>query len=418
MNRKIKQVINNDYSLSVISKVLTAIIGIVSSAFSTRYLGIQYKGDYAYISHVAGIIVLILNMGIYQSYSYNYKTIGKGILKKYTDICFCQFVIFILITTVLLVSIKDPLKCLIILLVPFNVLKMQYTNIGLIENIRLSLWLNVFNGVLAAICYMALFFWASPNVLYVVLLTVAVDIITILVYCIKLREVPKIWEIDIPFFKSVLKFGFIPMLSGLLATINYSIDIIFLKQIGLPMELSLYSLAANIVNYVWLIPDAFKSVLFSKSAKSFDVESIEFSSQISVSFIFLCFIGFAILGKPVLNLMYGSDFVGSYGPTLLLIVGAFAMSIYKIVGVVLVSQGKRIAHFVSLAISAIVNVGLNALLIPKIGMYGAGIASVCSYSICGIGLMIYFCRIYPVTPKRLLFPSGNTIAKLKIRGKR
>ena len=216
-------------------------------------------------------------------------------------------------------------------------------NIGLIENIRLSLWLNVFNGMLTAICYIALFFWASPNVLYVVLLTVTVDIITILIYCIKLGEIPKIWEIDIPLFKSVLRFGFIPMLSGLLATINYSIDIIFLKQIGIPEELSLYSLAASIVNYVWLIPDAFKSVLFSKSAKSFDVDSIEFSSQISISFIFFCFIGFAFAGKPVVKMVYGADFAGSYGPTLLLIAGAFSMSIYKIIGIVLFSQGKRIS---------------------------------------------------------------------------
>lgn len=417
MKQIFKRIINNDYSLSIICKILTAFIGIVSSAFSTRYLGIQYKGDYAYITHVTSIVVLILNLGIYQSYSYNYKTIGKGILKKYTDIFFCQFFIFILIMTVLLVIIKDPLICFIILLVPFNVLKMQYMNIGLIENIRLSLWLNVLNGMLMAICYMALFFWASANILFVVLLTVFVDIITILIYGIKLGEVPKIWEIDIPFFKSVIRFGFIPMLSGLLATINYSIDIIFLKQMGQPDELSLYSLAANIVNYVWLIPDAFKSVLFSKSAKTFDVESIEFSSQISIAFISICFIGFAIVGKPLLTMLYGIDFIGSYWPTLLLIAGAFSMSIYKIIGIVLVSQGKRIAHFVSLTISAITNVGMNALLIPKIGMYGAGIASVCSYSICGIGLMVYFCRLFSVAPKKLLLPSINKIAKSRIRKK-
>ena len=413
MKQTIKTIFNNEYSLSIISKVLTAIIGIVSSAFSTRYLGIQYKGDYAYISHVASIIVLILNMGIYQSYSYNYKAIGKGILKKYTDICFLQFVIFVLIMAVLLAIIKDPLICLILLLVPFNVLKMQYMNIGLIENIRLSLWLNVFNGILTAICYMALFFWASPNVLYVVLLTIAVDIITILICCIKLGEAPKIWEIDVPFFKSVLRFGFIPMLSALLATINYSIDIIFLKQMGLPEELSLYSLAASIVNYVWLIPDAFKSVLFSKSAKSFDVEGIEFSSQISISFIALCFISFAVAGTPVLRIVYGADFVGAYGPTLLLIAGAFSMSIYKIIGIVLVSQGKRIAHFISLAISSIVNVVLNCILIPRYGMYGAGIASVCSYTVCGAVLLIHFCRLYSIPARRLVFPSKKTITRLK-----
>ena len=79
MNHKIINAIKNDYSLSIVSKILMAVIGIVSSAFSTRYLGIQYKGDYAYISNVANIVVLVLNLGIYQSYSYNYKKFGKEI---------------------------------------------------------------------------------------------------------------------------------------------------------------------------------------------------------------------------------------------------------------------------------------------------------------------------------------------------
>lgn len=412
-NHRIIGLIKNDYSLSIVSKILTALIGVVSSAFSTRYLGIQYKGDYAYISHVANIIVLVLNLGIYQSYSYNYKRYGKEIIKKYTDICFFQFVILILVMIIMLITIKNPLLCMIMLLVPFNVLKLQYGNIVLIENFRLSLWLTVLNSLLTAICYIILYTSASPNILWAVMVVVTIDIFTIVAFFVKLKIIPQIWQVDFSFFYSVLKFGFIPMLSALLATINYSIDIVFLKKIGLPEELSYYSLAANIVNYVWLVPDAFKSVLFSKSAKKFDLDNIKFSSQMSTLFILMCLLGFAAFGKPIISILYGSEFIYSYGPTLLLILGAFSMSYYKLLGVVLVSQGKRMAHFVSLAISAVCNLILNSLLIPKIGMYGAGIASVCSYSICGFGLVIYFCRIYSVNPLQLMLPSAKTISSIK-----
>lgn len=413
MKRSIKKIIDNDYTLSVLSKIITAAVGVVASAFSTRYLGIQYKGDYAYISNVANIIVLILNMGIYQSYSYNYKKYGKEILKKYTDICYFQFFLLLLFAFVLMSIIRDITICLIMVLVPFNILKMQYSNIGLIENIRLSLLLTVFNALISTLCYIALYFWAHPSVEYVVLLTVAVDIITVIVFSIKLEVMPKIWKIDFLFLKEVLRFGIIPMLSALLATINYSIDIIFLKKIGSPVELSYYALAATIINYVWMIPDAFKSVLFSKTAKKFDVENIEFCSQISMVFIALCLVGFALLGQQLLTLFYGNDFKNSYGVTLLLIIGAFAMSIFKIVGIVLVSQGKRIAHFVSLAISSLVNVILNYILIPKYGMYGAGIASVCSYTVCGTVLLFYFCRLYSMPASHLIFLSGKTITRIK-----
>ena len=85
------------------------------------------------------------------------------------------------------------------------------------------------------------------------------------------------------------------------------------------------------------------------------------------------------------------------------------MSLYKLLGVVLVSQGKRMVHFISLAVSAIVNIILNALLIPQIGMYGAGIASVCSYTICGMILLIYFCKLYSIKAHRLIFLTRENV---------
>lgn len=215
------------------------------------------------------------------------------------------------------------------------------------------------------------------------------------------------------FLSTVLKFGAIPMLSSLLVMINYSVDIIFLKRMGSSEELSYYALAANIVNYVWLVPDSFKEVLFSKSARTFDRHNIKISSQLSCLFIMVCFVGFALAGKFILRFVYGNEFVNSYLVTLILILGAASMSMFKIVGIVLISQGKRMAHFVSLAISATVNVILNTVLIPRIGMYGAALASVCSYSVCAFALVSFFCKTYAMSVRELIIIDSNTISILK-----
>lgn len=408
-----KRIIKSDYTLSVIIKLVTAVIGVATSAFCTRFLGVKYKGDYQYISQIANIFVLVLNMGIYQSYSYNYKKYGPSIIQQYINICFCQFVLLLGAAGIMIAVSRDILLSMIVILVPFNILKLQYGNIVLIEKIKLNLVLSLFNSILMTICYGVLYFSTEPNILYVVGVTVIVDIITVVFYIFGLKVMPKFWDIDFTFMKSILRFGFIPMLSGLLATINYHIDIIFLKQIGLPEELSYYSLATNIINYVWMIPDAFKSVLMSKSGKKFDRENILFSSQFSSAFIFFCFAVFALTGKFILSFIYGQEFVYSYGVTLLLIVGAFSMSFFKLLGVVLVSQGRRIAHFVTLAISAAANIALNAILIPAMGMYGAAIASVCSYTICGVILLVYFCRLYNMNPVQLVIPSRESIKSLR-----
>lgn len=414
MRKVIKRIFSSDYTLSVAVKLSTAAIGIVCSAYCTRFLGVKYKGDYNYVTQIANIAVLILNMGIYQSYSYNYKKYGPSIIQKYINICFLQFIILIFFAGVLIVTTRDMLFSMIVIVVPFNILRMQYSNIVLIEKIRLDFFMIVFNRILSTICYAVLYYFITPNIIYIIGVTVIIDIITVVSYVVSLKVVPKVWDIDLGFLKSILRFGFIPMLSGLLATINYHVDVIFLKNIGLAEELSYYSLATGLIGYVWMLPDAFKSVLFSKSGKKFDRENILFSSQFSSMFILLCFVGFAFFGKFFIRLIYGEEFIYSYGVTLLLIIGAFSMSFFKITGVVLVSQGRRIAHFVTLAVSAVVNVLLNILLIPRMGMYGAAIASVFSYTICGLILLLYFCKLYNMNVKNFVIPTKDTIDKLKV----
>ncbi|NLD83632.1 MAG: hypothetical protein GX637_05640, partial [Clostridiales bacterium] len=45
-----------------------------------------------------------------------------------------------------------------------------------------------------------------------------------------------------------------------------------------------------------------------------------------------------------------------------------------------------------LGIGVVCNVAANLALIPSMGIYGAGIASVISYAVCSILFIVYFCR--------------------------
>lgn len=403
---------NNDYVLNVVVKITTFLVGFITSMFSTRYLGVINKGTYSYMTHVASTAAIICNMGIYQSYSFNYKKYGKETLKKYSDICFLQFLFYIIVAVVIAVFINDYRIKLAVLLIPFSVLKQQYENIVLIENIRLRMFLHVFDKILLTAAYALLFFTVESNVTYIVCLTIFVDIFTVVFYLAKLGYMPKIWQVDFTFFKSVLKFGWLPMISMLLVTLNYSIDIFFLEHMGTAEDLGYYSFAANIISYVWMLPDAFKEVLFSKSAKKLDRKNIGISMQISLASIACCFVGFFIIGKPFISLLYGKEFLPAYNIVLILILGAFSMSVFKLLGIVLVSQGKRTMHFTALAISVTINIIANTLTIPRWGMYGAALASVLSYTACAWILIPYFCKKFDFKIKDLFIPSKENIKQI------
>lgn len=416
-NKTISKLKSNDYLLNAVSKVLTVFIGFLTSMFSARYLGVVNKGIYSYITKISGIGAILGNMGLYQSYSFNYKKLGKDTLKKYSDLFFLQFLIYLTIAVAVAFFVKDRAIVLAILLIPFDVLKRQYENVVLIENMKLRMFLHVFNQALLAVSYAMLFFFADSNVVYIVALTIFVDAFTVFFYLTKLRYFPKIWHTDYSFFKEIIRFGFLPMLSLLLTTVNYSIDIFFLKALRTPEELGQYSFAVTIINYVWMLPDAFKEVLFSKSAKKFDKENIKLSIHISLISMFGCLCGFTLLGKFLINIVYGAEYVPSYKVVLILIIGAFPMALFKLLGVVLVSQGKRGMHFITLVISAAINIVLNIITIPHLGMYGAALASVASYTVCGTILTVYFCKLYRFKLAEFLIPSPSTfkliLTKLK-----
>ena len=88
------------------------------------------------------------------------------------------------------------------------------------------------------------------------------------------------------------------------------------------------------------------------------------------------------------------------------------MALFRLLGVVLVSQGKRGMHFITLAISAAVNIVLNIFTIPHWGMYGAAWASVASYTVCGTVLTVYFCRFFNFRITELLMPSPKTVKSI------
>lgn len=418
MKKNILSKVNNDYVLNVISKVSTIMIGFLTSMFSARYLGVINKGVYSYISKIAGIGVIVGNLGLYQSYSFNYKKFGKDTLKKYSDLFFMQFVFYMLIALAVAFFAKEKTIILAALLIPFDVLKRQYENVVLIENMRLRMFLHIFNQVLMTVAYALLFFFAESDVTFIVVLTILVDAFTVAFYLVRLRYLPKIWKADFRFFKSILKFGWLPMFSMLLTTINYSVDIFFLKALGTAEELGQYSFAVTIINYVWMLPDAFKEVLFSKSAKKFDKENIKLSTRISLLSMLCCLIGFSLIGKPFINIVYGAEYVMSYEVVLILIIGAFPMALFKLLGVVLVSQGKRGMHFVSLAVSAVINIVVNIFAIPVWGMYGAAWASVISYSVCGTVLTVYFCKFFKFKITELIIPSLKDIKEMILSFKR
>src|SRR5690606_4782847 len=147
------------------------------------------------------------------------------------------------------------------------------------ENIRLGIKLQIFNATIKMISFAIIFFFAESSLLLPVLITAGINIVSVVLYLYFLRVFPKP-TINFSFLHEILKFSWLPMLTALLITFNYSIDIFLLKHMGSAVELGLYATAVGIVTYFWLVPDAFKEVLVSRVARSHSIQSTILSIKI------------------------------------------------------------------------------------------------------------------------------------------
>lgn len=416
MISKVKKIFSNDYGLSLFNKVYSILIGVISSAFYVRYLGLEYKGTYSYINEITNIIGLIINFGIYQSYPFFYRKRGNKIFGDYANTFVLQFLIYSIASAVVAICFRNNAVIVMVCLqLPFLVLKTQLDNVIIVEKIKVYMWVDMGLKTLLAIVYVFLWLIAPVHISYVVITVASTNLLVCIIYLqiMKYRFSLVNLKPDIVFVKEVVTFGFYPMLSALLLTFNYSVDIIFLQHMKSATELSLYSVAAVLINYVWVIPNAFKEVLVSKVARSDSEDRVSFSCRISLLITLICLIGFALIGKVAIRIVFGNDFVGCYLVTMLLFVGAFSMIFFKILGVVFVAEGRQKEYFVILLISVIINIIANYLLIPVLGMYGAGFASVASYSVCGIAFLYRYCLWKRVKPLNYIFIKKSDLLVFK-----
>jgi len=88
-------------------------------------------------------------------------------------------------------------------------------------------------------------------------------------------------------------------------------------------------------------------------------------------------LGLAVLGRSVLG-FFGSEFRAAQGPMLILCTGQLAAASVGLAGSLLNLTGHERLSASMLAGAALLNLGLNLLLIPRLGLAGAGLATALS----------------------------------------
>lgn len=404
---------NSEYYSTIISKFLIVFCGFLNTILINRFLGPELKGEYSYLINISNITVLFLGFGIGQAYSYFKKRKEDKSKEKFITLFFLQLIIYSF-SFILIIESTFLIKLLFI----YTILTIFYNQLvffAIVENINLRNRLAIFNTCFYTflLCFLQLLFQQDIILLFIIIIIkILIDIILI-IFKYRIMNFVNVKAINFLFIKKVLKFAFFPMLSSLLITFNYNIDIIIMKNLISFTEIGYYSVAVNLASMMWIIPDAFKEVLFKRTANEDCIQEIVKSIKVNFCIALIVIVGFAFIGEIFISLAYGEQFTKSYFPSLILLVGTIPMIFFKLINTLYIANGKQKYTFIILFIATVINIILNCFLIPSVGIIGAAISSVISYTICGLVFLNSFCKDYNINMSSIFILKKQDLIQLR-----
>lgn len=217
--------------------------------------------------------------------------------------------------------------------------------------------------------------------------------------------------------RNMLKFS-VPLIpNGLAAwTTSYADRLIIVAMMGLT-SLSVYAAAFSLAAPLALVSGTTGFVLYPRLLKMWELGERE--SAVAQFYAILrwypicalpaCFV-IATLSQPLLQLLGGETFLSSSPLVFVLATGIALQGLTRLSNYAM--HFSQTTHFITLqlVVETILNVGLNLILIPRMGLMGAALSTSVACAV-GLSMSFWFCwrHLHVKPPMRELLVSSSTI---------
>jgi O-antigen/teichoic acid export membrane protein len=184
-------------------------------------------------------------------------------------------------------------------------------------------------------------------------------------------------------------------LSSISAFLNLRIDLLLVGALIAEREAGLYSLSVSLAEIVFALTYSLTIGMLHRQTEATESVAVEytldFTRQNFALSIALAGIAAAV-SYPAIVLVYGADWQGSVLPFAILALAVTALAIEGPMRDLLVRIGNPWLVSAASTVALVANVALNLVLIPQIGIAGAAVASLASYWLAAILMMLLVSR--------------------------
>lgn len=188
----------------------------------------------------------------------------------------------------------------------------------------------------------------------------------------------------------------IPAYGGsVMGYLNYRIDQFIIAVLLAPEQLAFYVIAVDIAERLWIIPGAVATALLPHLTNMRD-RNPAFTALVARHTVLWtgagCFLVFAGAGVAV-DLLFGEAYDATSSPLRWLLPGILTLTVGKVLVAELLAREKILFTSMLSVAAATINTTTNFLLIPRMGIVGAAVASSLSYSLISLIVAWYFVRV-------------------------
>ncbi len=400
---------NSFYTL--ISNIIIIIFGFLTSVIISRALGPQLQGVYNLAILMPTMMYNFLNFGQDVSIIYflSNKTVGK---KQAINNMLPVVIIYSIASTIiggaLVFILKERLfndvayGTLLLALIISPLTFFNSVLSGILRSEGKFIVLNkiqVINKIIYLVICTILFFFV--NVKVVILANIIILLISIITIWRRLEIGSIKFSFDKEFQKKNTIYGFKSYLSNMITYLNYRLDTLIIKALTTTANVGQYSLAVGLAEQVWVFSSSISTVLFpyvssieGEKEKS-KVTTLTFKIVLVLTLLVIVFL--YLISAFIIPFLYTDAYEPAIEPFKVLLIGVFSLSLGRILANDIAARGKPELNTISNIVGLVINVTLNLLLIPRIGIIGAAVATSISYTITSIMFMISFLRVAKIS---------------------
>jgi stage V sporulation protein B len=207
------------------------------------------------------------------------------------------------------------------------------------------------------------------------------------------RHVKLRFGLDRNVLRQLLGFGLKGYIANLLMFFNYRLDSLIVNALLGVASVGIYSIAVAMAEVIWNMAGALSTVMFPHVSAADRKDANRLTPVVSRNVWFLTLLAVvfaAVVGRWVIEFVFGTVMLGAAKPLLLLLPGILALSGTKVLSSYLSGIGRPIYSTYIAGASVILTVALDLIFIPRYGIAGAAAASSVVYTLTTIATIVVF----------------------------